>query len=530
MKVLVLNGSPKGENSNTMKITKSFLVGMEKSTELEYEIIDISKANIGHCKGCFACWRNANGGCVIKDDMDILIKKYVQSDIVIWSMPLYFFSMPSKIKNFMDRLLPIFLPTIIENENGGCMHPKRYEKPYKTMLISSCGFWATENNCEALIKQFEIFAQDSLETIICPQGELFRVKELKGRTEEYLKLAEKTGAEYGAYGRIGTDIKKELSELLYPSDVFMKMANESWGTGVSENFKKDTEALSFTKQMAALYNKNTYDGKERVIEMDYTDIGITLQMVMGKEGCEVRENDFKQYSVKIQTPMSVWKDIAQGKYSGEQAMMEGKYKTFGDLKILMDWDRYFGIPKKEVKSEKKKTSMVFMFVMWLSIWIISAYNQQLGGAVAVVSAGMTGLVMQNREITIYDGITAISASVFGSLLCLGAERTLVVTLSYLLFGMMWLVSCKSIPLTAYYSKNNYNGDKALKNPIFIKTNKVLTFMWGALYLIIGAIGFLWMGTEKYYMVGIISSVSSACLGVFTIWFQKWYPKRVAAGK
>ena len=75
MKILVLNGSPKGDRSNTLKITKAFLKGMQKEKQASMEIIDISKANIEHCKGCFGCWTQTPGRCVIKDDMSEFFDK-----------------------------------------------------------------------------------------------------------------------------------------------------------------------------------------------------------------------------------------------------------------------------------------------------------------------------------------------------------------------------------------------------------------------------------------------------------------------
>ena len=62
-----------------------------------------------------------------------------------------------------------------------------------------------------------------------------------------------------------------LRTLLYPREVFEKMADASWGIHRTTG-EKEPEDLVFTRQMAALYNKNAYDGKERVLEIHYTDL------------------------------------------------------------------------------------------------------------------------------------------------------------------------------------------------------------------------------------------------------------------
>ena len=55
MKILVLNGSPKRERSDTLHITRAFLAGMGEAVSTETEIVHVIDEQIGFCRGCFAC-------------------------------------------------------------------------------------------------------------------------------------------------------------------------------------------------------------------------------------------------------------------------------------------------------------------------------------------------------------------------------------------------------------------------------------------------------------------------------------------
>ena len=125
MKVLILNGSPKNEKSNTLKLTNSFLDGMKEYGAIEEEYIHVSQKDIKPWLGCFCCWTKTPGQCVYHDDMKEMIPKLLEADVIIWSFPLYYFGMPSGIKAFMDRMLPMNLPFMSEREDGGSAHPPR---------------------------------------------------------------------------------------------------------------------------------------------------------------------------------------------------------------------------------------------------------------------------------------------------------------------------------------------------------------------------------------------------------------------
>ncbi|MEE0929391.1 MAG: hypothetical protein UIM53_00155 [Acutalibacteraceae bacterium] len=177
-------------------------------------------------------------------------------------------------------------------------------------------------------------------SILCGQGELFRVKELSNRIDEYLKFVKTAGKEY-AESDISTETQKNLSQLLYPKDIFEKMADASWGIEKSGGEKTD-ESLIFTKQMASLYNPASYSGKDILIDMYYTDINKRYRITLGKNESTIQENPEGSCTTVIETPFSVWCSIAKGEISGEEAMINQMYRVKGDFNTMLNWDKYFG--------------------------------------------------------------------------------------------------------------------------------------------------------------------------------------------
>ena len=225
MKVLVLNASPKGNNSGTMKITESFLEGHKKLHECEVNTIDIYSLEIKPCRGCFECWHKTPGICAIRDDMAECLETLIEADLIIWSFPLYHFSMPAKGKMFLERTLPTILPELVKTPSG-CVHPSRYDKEQKVVLISSCGFYNTEHNYEGLLKQFELLYQDYT-AILCAEGPLLNVPEVSYFSEQYLESAKKAGEEYAKEGKLSDETKKSLAEPMMPIDMYLENTNRN---------------------------------------------------------------------------------------------------------------------------------------------------------------------------------------------------------------------------------------------------------------------------------------------------------------
>ncbi len=547
MKILVLNGSPRGEKSNTIKLTNAFVSGLCEVGENTVETVELNKLDIKGCRGCFACWKGGEGKCVIKDDMPGVLEKILWADMIIYSFPLYYFGIPGQMKNMIDRCLPNVLPFMAEREDGvgSGSHMARYDFSGKKYgVISTCGFYSAKGNYDAVCGMFDhICGKDRFERIFCGQGELFSIPSLSERTNEYLGYIRDAGREY-AGGGISDAIRDKLAELLYPKEVFEEMADASWGIN-KETGEKESECHVFTRQMAALYNRKSWDGKDRVLEICYTDKGETYQIKLTKDGYEVFTGTELTYTTRIDTPWEVWKDISVGKVSGSGALAKHLYTVKGDFSLMIKWDEFFGRDKNAVRessaapaAQKKKPLMAAMIGMWMVLWIAVPIDTLVGALIAAGVCAVMPLILHGREITIYDKLTCAAVTIMSVLAVFlhtsGTDTVFAGRIAadggYLIFGLMWLLSAfAKEPLCAAYVKYGYGGGKALDNPIFVTTNKILSLAWGILYVILAPVAFLLQSSFAPVVSIIVCNAAPMLMGAFTVWFEKWYPAHVAAG-
>lgn len=225
MKILILNGSPRSGKSNTMYITKAFVSGVKRDGDT-VDLIDVEKSNMRGCKGCFTCW--GTDKCVIHDEFsESFFSRYVEADLVIWSFPLYFYSLPGKLKEFMDRTFLNDLSAMLEGEDGLPIHPSRYDvSSQRHIVISNCGFYSAEHIYDAVLAQFRLcFGKRFCEAICCAQGECMKSASAASVTQLYLAAARDAGMEFRDNGAITEKTREQLKQPFFPAQVYMDMAN-----------------------------------------------------------------------------------------------------------------------------------------------------------------------------------------------------------------------------------------------------------------------------------------------------------------
>lgn len=91
-------GRPKG---NTAQLVESFAQGaMEVGHQAE--VIPLSKYEVKGCTGCNACCYGERD-CVQKDSFLEIVAKMKEADLTVFASPLYFWTISSQLKAFIDR-------------------------------------------------------------------------------------------------------------------------------------------------------------------------------------------------------------------------------------------------------------------------------------------------------------------------------------------------------------------------------------------------------------------------------------------
>lgn len=97
-KVLLINASHRKKNSYRLlkEAEQTF-----KKQGFDTEIITLSDYAINYCKGCEVCILKE--GCVVKDELDQVLKKIIQCDGLVIGTPVYLNNMTGILKTLIDR-------------------------------------------------------------------------------------------------------------------------------------------------------------------------------------------------------------------------------------------------------------------------------------------------------------------------------------------------------------------------------------------------------------------------------------------
>ena len=167
MRIAILNGSPRKENTAAM--IEAFREGAEEAGH-EVEVLHVGKMKINGCLACEYCHTKGEGKCIQKDDMEKIMPAYLESDMVVFASPIYYFAPTAQLEAAWQRVYCIGKPAkatkaalLLSSGSGAYDAAIAQYKAFTGYVgiqdMGICTATGDENKSEAKLAEIKAFAK-----------------------------------------------------------------------------------------------------------------------------------------------------------------------------------------------------------------------------------------------------------------------------------------------------------------------------------------------------------------------------------
>ena len=103
-KIVVITGSPR-KNGNSIAMTDAFIRAAQDKGHTVTRF-DAAQMNIGGCHACMTCYKTGKA-CSFDNDFNTVAPVILEADAIVFTMPVYWYSIPAQIKGVIDRIFSL---------------------------------------------------------------------------------------------------------------------------------------------------------------------------------------------------------------------------------------------------------------------------------------------------------------------------------------------------------------------------------------------------------------------------------------
>ena len=167
MRIAILNGSPRKENTAAM--IEAFREGAEEAGH-EVEVLHVGKMKINGCLACEYCHTKGDGKCIQKDDLEKIMPAYLESDMLVFASPIYYFAPTAQLEAAWQRVYCIGKPAkatkaalLLSSGSGAYDAAIAQYKAFTGYVgiqdMGVCTATGDENKSEAKLAEIKAFAK-----------------------------------------------------------------------------------------------------------------------------------------------------------------------------------------------------------------------------------------------------------------------------------------------------------------------------------------------------------------------------------
>ncbi len=353
MNVLVLTSSPRSEYVSTQKNMLNPLIKGMKDGNANVDVVDLTKKVINTCQDCTCCMTTSIGKCVMQDDMTKeIMPLFLKTDVLVLATPIYFGTLSSTLKKFIERLFPL-LDNHQAVDEEGFHHNFRVEWP-KVVVVATAS-WDYPVAFEQLSSYFRYLFADKI------MAELYRGNHnafahcdaYKERKEVIVQALYQVGKQIAESRPIDQKLVDVITGPLAEKEKIVISHNLSIDScielGINITEWTETGKLitpgslsNFIDLMRLMYHPENVERKfvmqfeftGKVEDKCYFIVGDELQRAQG-----TYENGKPEITIKA--PFQTWTKVMNGSANCLQLLMRNKISIEGDMTYLNDFQKIF---------------------------------------------------------------------------------------------------------------------------------------------------------------------------------------------
>lgn len=113
MHILAIMGSPRIKGNTDLLVDEALKGAQSQGANTEKILVD--KLKFAPCREYYGCLKDGN--CVMRDDMDDIYPKLLESDGVILASPMFFYGLTAQVKALIDRSQALWARKYVLKQN-----------------------------------------------------------------------------------------------------------------------------------------------------------------------------------------------------------------------------------------------------------------------------------------------------------------------------------------------------------------------------------------------------------------------------
>lgn len=357
MNVMVVRGNPR-KKGYTQHLTDLFVEGLREGGA-GVDDIDLASRTINPCVGCYRCWTESPGRCFFRDDMDDLLPRLLECDVLVCATPLYFYGMSSSMRTFVERTLPLTREGFETTPGGLVRNRTRYPRRWSKHLVGlAAGAFKSLENFSGFVRTMELitdgvnFAAGGL--LLRPESYLLQFSLAKPKTVKTVETAfVRAGMETAADGSISEQTLRDARMPLSIDQYHFRTYSNIYWEHVRALGSEEVDAIQravttdiriLMHEMARSIDPGATARLRAVLQFDFPDTDYHVRIAVDRGSCTLEEGSTESPDLRVTVDSRTWAGVFMREIDAREALRDRRIVLDGDKSLFVRLERYFPPP------------------------------------------------------------------------------------------------------------------------------------------------------------------------------------------